>query len=449
MDERFSLHNTHHEDASKFAEYDPQLRNLKKQFYVFTSGLIKQIPVNVPGIYSVGGGRQVGKTTMLKQWMKCLIDKGIAPKNITYISGEIIDDHHSLLNTVNSILKEALDQNSLIYIIIDEVTYIKDWDKAIKYLADAGVLYNAVLVITGSDLAMIKEARVRFPGRRGESSQVDFHFFPLSFYEYVKLISPNNDNPTEEQLNDQFQNYLIHGGYLTAINDFHKNGKIGDGVYNTYSDWIRGDVIKHGKSEHFLKEILLSFLVSYGSQVTWNSLSHHISIDHPSTVQSYAQLLASMDAIFIQHAIMEDKLLAAPKKAKKIYFSDIFILHSIIQWLSKSGQKNVEIPQSLLAETTSINHFRRWFATYYIKGISGEVDIAYVKENKFHPIEIKWTTQIRTQDLKQIGKYKDSLVLTKNQNGAIGNIKLEALPKYLFNLGKENKDNYQFLDSNC
>jgi predicted AAA+ superfamily ATPase len=237
----------------------------------------------------------------------------------------------------------------------------------------------------------------------------------------MKLVAPKKEDFTEEQLNNQFQNYLIHGGYLTTINDFHKNGKIKEGIYNTYSDWIRGNVIKHGKSEQYLKEVLLSFFVSYGSQVTWNSLSHHTSIDHPSTLQSYAQLLASMDAVFIQHAIMEDKLLAAPKKAKKIYFSDVFVLHSIMQWLNKSGQKTIEIPQSLLVETSAINHFKRWFATYYIKGIAGEVDIAYVSGKKFHPIEIKWTTQIRAQDLKQIGKYQNSLALTKNQTGIVDN----------------------------
>jgi len=447
MNERFALHNTHQENASKFSDYDPQLRNLKKQFYIFTSGLIRQIPINIPGIYSIGGGRQIGKTTMLKQWMESLIKQGIEPKNITYVSGEIIDDHHSLLNLVHSTLKEATDQTFPTYMIIDEVTYIKDWDKAIKYLADSGALHNTILIITGSDLALIKEARVRFPGRRGENPQVDFHFFPLSFYEYIKLVIKESDSPSEEQLDKHFKNYLAHGGYLTAINDFHKNGTIKEGVYNTYSDWIRGDIIKHGKSEYYLREVLMSLLMSYGSQVTWNSLSHHISIDHPSTVQSYTQLLASMDAIFIQHAIMEDKLIAAPKKAKKIYFSDIFILHSIMQLLNKGGQKNIEIPESLLVETTCINGFRRWFSTYYIKGTSGEVDIAYIKEKRFYPIEIKWTSQVRPHDLKQIRKYKYPLVLTKNQNGMLGDIRLEPLPGYLFNLGKENKDNFKFIDS--
>jgi predicted AAA+ superfamily ATPase len=143
---------------------------------------------------------------------------------------------------------------------------------------------------------------------------------------------------------------------------------------------------------------------------------------------------------------LEDKLIAAPKKAKKIYFSDIFILHSVMQWLSKGGQKNIEIPESLLVETTCINHFRRWFTTYYIKGTSGEVDIAYINERKFHPIEIKWTSQIRPNDLKQIRKYKHPLILTKNQNGMIRDIRIASLPGYLFSLGKENKDNFKFTD---
>jgi predicted AAA+ superfamily ATPase len=61
------------------------------------------------------------------------------------------------------------------------VSYIKDWDKAIKYIADSGAVHNTVLVITGSDITMIKEARGRFPGRRGENSQVDSIFFLYLF----------------------------------------------------------------------------------------------------------------------------------------------------------------------------------------------------------------------------------------------------------------------------
>ena len=42
---------------------------------------------------------------------------------------------------------------------MDEVTYIWDWDRGVKYLADAGLLDDVVLVLTGSDSVVIREAR--------------------------------------------------------------------------------------------------------------------------------------------------------------------------------------------------------------------------------------------------------------------------------------------------
>ena len=50
--------------------------------------------------------------------------------------------------------------------MLDEVTYIKDWDKGVKFLADAGLLDDVVLLLTGSDSVIIREVRMRLPGRR-------------------------------------------------------------------------------------------------------------------------------------------------------------------------------------------------------------------------------------------------------------------------------------------
>ena len=58
-----------------------------------------------------------------------------------------------------------------------------------------------------------------------------------------------------------------------------------------------------------------------------------------------------------------------------------------------------------------------------------EVDIAYVDENRFHPVEIKWTNQIRPNDLKQIARYPNDRILTKARQGrVIQNILTEFLP---------------------
>lgn len=406
----FSQHNRHLNNPEKFNELDPNLSYLSTQPYSYLFPLISNLPTKEPGIYMLGGGRQIGKTTLLKQWMKSLLEKGVDPETIRFLTGDLIDDHHSLVHIFQQ-LYEDLPNDKLLYIILDEVTYIREWDKGIKYLADIGLFSKTILILTGSDLKFLKEARMRFPGRRGSADQIDYHLYPLSFQETVFL---KKNGVSDEDLYQKFSQYLLHGGYLTAINDFARHNSIRKGTLQTYSDWIRGDMLKQGKSETYLKEILSALLKTYGSQITWNGLSQHTSIQHPSTVQEYCDILQSMEAIFIQNALIEDKLVAAPKKARKILFCDPFIYHCINLWVVNKEPSIEKEKEPFLVETVLVNYVRRFFSTYYIKA-EGEVDIAYLKNNKFWPIEIKWTNQIRSKDLNQILKYKNHLIVTKNK----------------------------------
>lgn len=57
MDTRFLAHNTHLEDPKHFMEHDPQLRRLKTQRYIHQPALLEILPFDVPGIYTLGGGR--------------------------------------------------------------------------------------------------------------------------------------------------------------------------------------------------------------------------------------------------------------------------------------------------------------------------------------------------------------------------------------------------------
>lgn len=456
MDERFLFHNTHLEDPQQFNERDPQLRKLKKQVYIYHSKLLNEFPSNTPGIYTLGGGRQIGKTTLLKQWMLKLLERGIPAPAIAFLTGEIIDDHHSLLNILQLQLN-TMPSSGLRYIILDEVTYIKDWDKTIKFIADAGQLEDVILMLTGSDLSLIQEARMRFPGRRGQADIINYHLYPLSFNECVELkqriskpilselldskFEPNN--LVMDQLFFEFHEYLQHGGYLTAINDLAKTGGILKATLITYSDWIRGDMIKRGKQENYLREILMGMIKRYNSQITWNSLAQDLSIDHPKTVADYVTLLETMDAVFIQSALMEDKLCAAPKKGKKLVFCDPFIFHALRAWLWPiedpyaqqilTGLQDPELCSEWVEACVS-THYRRYYPTYYIKA-EREVDIAYVHQQRFYPIEIKWTNQLRSKDLKQILKYPNARILSKNKTkGLINNIPTEPLPLALFQL---------------
>lgn len=456
MDIRFSPHNTHLEDPGSFVKRDPHIRQLRQQLLVHRSHLLNKLPCDRAGIYTIGGGRQIGKTTLMKQWMADLIQSGVAPKRIAYLTGELIDDHHSLVRLITETLNE-MPIIGVRYLLLDEVTYIRDWDKGIKYLADTGMLENVVMVLTGSDLVIIKEARMRFPGRRGTENVVDFHLYPLSFMEVVELkrrfsaetlghllnpeITPTT--PSLDKLYEEFDLYLVHGGFLTAINDLARHKRIMAATFATYSDWIRGDVLKRGKQEHYLREILAAIVRRYGSQITWNTLAHDLSIDHPKTVADYIALLASMDAAFIQAALVEDKLTAAPKKARKLMFADPFIFHAVRAWLtsdkdpySRQVKSILSVPDwaARLAEASVVTHYRRYYPTYYIKA-KGEVDVAYIDQNRFWPLEVKWTTQLRPKDLKQITKYPNARILTKSRHcGEILGIPTEPLPLALLRL---------------
>jgi uncharacterized protein len=152
-----------------------------------------------------------------------------------------------------------------------------------------------------------------------------------------------------------------------------------------------------------------------------------------------------MDALFIQSAIQEEKLIAAPKKAKKLLFTDPFIFHAVNYWLNPVEDPMEQQIRPLLndtewaskiAEACAASLYRRKYPTFYIKA-AGEVDIAYVDKNKFWPVEIKWTGQVRPKQLKQILRYSNARILTRSKTrGEINGILTEPLPLALFRLGE-------------
>ncbi|OVE72484.1 hypothetical protein BVX93_02135, partial [bacterium B13(2017)] len=422
---------------------------------VYHSYLLDKSYWHIPGIYLVTVCRQVGQTTFLKQLiLKFLKKNNINPNNILFLTGEIIDSHHELRRLINEFYKS---ETKIQYLFVDEINYIKDWDKTIKFLADAGFFEHMSVILTGSDSQIIRLAMKRFAGRRGKADEVDFNFYPLSFKEYVclkdkklKLLCneisripiykpDSNFEKNYESLSKLMLNYLIHGGYLPAIADYENTNDIKLSTFNTYIQWIIGDILKYNKSENYLFEILRGVKATYNSQMSWNSLARHLSIDHHKTISDYCHLLESIHVLIIQEAIIEHKLIGAPKKNRKIYFKDPFIDHSVTKYLTNK----ISIPQlkeqlrdnnvaSHYVEAIVIEHCKRYVPTYYIKGEKGEVDIAIVHNNKMHPIEIKWTNALRPQDLKQIKKYNNGIILTKQiENKKIDQMNIVSLIRFL------------------
>lgn len=445
MKDEFQIHNLFRESPERFYREDPHLRRAALQPFSYVSPLINAPEFLEPGILMITGGRQVGKTTCLKQFIVKLLNEGkLRPDHISFMTGELIRDDDELRR---EIVSELEGKSGWQVIVVDEIGYVKDWDKAVKFLADAGSLQTATLILSGSDSAILREAMKRFAGRRGRSAQVDFVFHPLSFAETVTLKVPelsglvaackhadcSIDWPDYQerlpQLEILFDEYLLHGGYLTAIADMLKGARIEAATYRTYAEWLRGDILKHNKQEKYLLEVLRGMMKTYASQVSWVSLAKELSIEHHKTVSDYVAILEDMHAVIVQEALAEHTRSASPKKAKKLYFEDPFIFHAVEIML---GKVNVESTPALV-ETVAVAHFwRKYGKSYYIKGAKGEVDIAYLQDETFFPVEIKWTTQIRPEELKQVMLYKNSLILGRQRTpGRIAHIQYFPLIRYL------------------
>lgn len=431
MKDEFQIHNLFRESTERFFKEDPHLRRASLQPFSYVSPLVKTPEFLQPGILMVTGGRQVGKTTCLKQFIAKLLREGLlAPDHISFLAGELIRDDAELRR---EIISEQAGKSGWQVIVIDEISYVKDWDKAVKFLADAGNLEQVTLILTGSDCAILREAMKRFAGRRGPSAKVDFVFYPLSFPETVLIKNSELSGLVEacraheggsvlpayqehaQNLESLFEEYLLHGGYLTAMADMMRTGSIEASTYRTYSDWLRGDILKHNRQEKYLLELLRGVMKRYLTQISWGSLAKELSIEHHKTVSDYVCILEDMNALIVLEALAEHNLTAAPKKAKKLYFEDPFIFHAVERMLGKSEPDCT----SKLVETIAIAAFkRRYGKTYYIKGDKGEVDIAYLKGESFFPVEIKWTTQLRPEDLKQVMVYQNSLILGRQRVAA-------------------------------
>ena len=133
------------------------------------------------------GTRRVGKTTIQYQMIQTLLEQGVPPQKIVFVSM----DHPMLkLSGFNDVLEcyhENVYPEQDVYYFFDEVQYAQDWDKWLKTIYD--MQPDTQVVATGSaSPALMRGSRESGAGR-WSVIQVP----TMSFYEYCELL--NIDRP--------------------------------------------------------------------------------------------------------------------------------------------------------------------------------------------------------------------------------------------------------------
>jgi len=380
-----------------FNEEDETYQEWKNSEIKWIPKVIEKIDLKPFSLHFLVGPRQIGKTTLLKILIHRLIQKQ-NPKSVFYFSCDEILDYKELGEVLDNYLSFR-DTNHIksSIIILDEITYVEEWFRAIKYRIDSGKFKNDVLIITGSTSIEVLKERERFPGRRGNGK--DIFFYPMDFSEYIEhfsslkltkyRLSLNNielalkaNTAFKKSINELFRKYLVTGGFPLSIKDVFQKGKVSQKTFKTTLEWMKNDWKKAGKDERYMKEIISYLLKARLSPISWNCIAKETSVNSPHTVESYINVLKDTFCAKVLNQIAPDSKILY-RKNKKIHFIDPLIYHV----LSKYTKEKVYEEQ--MVESVVVSHLSRLTDVYFWKNKS-EVDVIAIVNKKQVGFEVKW-----------------------------------------------------------
>lgn len=130
----------------------------------------------------LSGARRVGKTTIMYQMIDQLIDEGVSPKNILYVSFDnpIVKLVH--VETVLSIYASLYPTEGTKYIFFDEIQYTEHWELWMKVIYDSRK--DIRLTATGSARTILEKGAADSGTGRWSVLKIP----TMSFYEYCRLL---------------------------------------------------------------------------------------------------------------------------------------------------------------------------------------------------------------------------------------------------------------------
>ena len=240
------------------------------------------------------GQRRSGKSYIMRQIAKSLIDKGVNKTNILFINRELtafdfLKNYKDLEETV-ALYQERLQPSGKIYIFIDEVQLIDGWEQVINsYSQDYTSSYE--IFISGSNSKLLSgELATLLSGR-----YVEFMIYPLSFQEYIQVIGKPHCKET-------YLSYMNTGG-LPELLLLPEKQEIRHNYMASMKDSILlKDIIqRHQIRDAKLLEDLFTFLV--------NNASNLVSITNIVNYFKSKNRKTSYDAVSTYIGYLEDSFL--------------------------------------------------------------------------------------------------------------------------------------------
>ena len=424
-------------------------------------------------VYTLRGPRQVGKTTLMKLQIRDFLKEGRNPWSIMYYSLDLADAARDVVDAVGGYLRiSSRHRDGRAYIFLDEASAVRNWQKGIKYMVDAGMLSDCTVMATGSQTMGIERSSERMPGRRGDAGgSLDHVLLPARFSEYAQMCSPRVrefvggiaqydearrraleglaegriDGIVEgmhalmDELVFLLERYMITGGTPKIVGEYARSGSVPDRLYHLYREGVVGQWEDAGLDKTALKQVSGALIKSCGSHVSWKALSDGADLGGASAARRYVDLLRGLFVLSVVHRYGHDKGVPMMRKERKIYFTDPFFMHMLNAWMGEGGflesvryRDGAEGP---IAEGVVASHLARWafdvsaqklsfdphnHVFYWVDDKNREVDFVYAGGGMRLPIEVKYRSRIRHTELAPLTRFLDAtgtktgLVLSKN-----------------------------------
>ncbi len=373
-----------------FHEPDPDWIEFDRLEYRIIPEWINKIPLIPFSLNFILGPRRVGKTLGIKLLIKELTAKN--PYQVFYFSCDVLEDHNDLLETLRDYIKLKERKGiKTAYIFLDEITFVNEWWRAIKYIIDRKIVKNDVITLLGSSSMTLSKRFETFGGRRGHGKTIEV--MPLSFHDYYLLFY---DEFFERKGEEIFDKYLETGGYLSVLN---KELKLEELI-----SLIKADLRAVDRSTGTAKDIIGAILDKSPSPVSFHSIAQNVGIS-THTAKDYIEIFEGL-YIILQLLYQGGDRKIYPRRERKIAIRDPFIARALGLWSRR------RIREEVLYEWLVQEHlYRKFGEVYYFKN-NYEVDA--IADNM--KVEVKLTRAHR--------KYpKEVTVLAK-----------EDIPEFLFNL---------------
>jgi hypothetical protein len=333
-------------------------------------------------ILAIMGARQVGKTTMVKK-----ILENIKNKEIKQITFDDINIKNLFVNSTEEFIEKYIKNTDILF--IDEIHYIKDSGKILKYIYDMFKGKIKIIITSSSSVDMSINSIKYLVGR-----VIIFELYSFSFYEFLLAKDPSSAEMYRKGdlsenmyalLKPLFEEYLLYGGYPKVVLEDSRElkEKILKSIIYTYA--LRDIKSITNLSDDFkINNLLKALALQIGNVINYKEIGDVSNLNYLDT----KKLLNILDKTYICkeiHPFFKNKRTEITK-SKKIYFFDNGIRNAIINIFSLNGVDIGFIKENFIFSELT----RKDISVKYWRTDDGaEVDFVVEKGYNIYSIEVK------------------------------------------------------------